>query len=183
MPPTPSLKSVDKALAGIAGLASKSAKLSAIEKRELKALAAKGMKPGRQGFTVADRVRCAWLIRKAGPESLPNVRIPRRLKRLLHLRENPADGPKVLPPIRSVLVQDPLERLDKLVPLRGKLLSEGQFEVQRSRILADPEIGTFGAADGTDPLDRLSKVARLETSSTITAEQAARVTEQILNAA
>jgi len=182
MPPTPSLKSVDKALAGIAGLASKSAKLSAAEKRELKALALKGIKPGRQGFSVADRARCAWLIRKAGPESLPNVKTPRWLRRLLRLAENPEQG-ALVPPIRAVPAQDPLARLDKLVPLRGKLLSEGQFELQRLKILADPEIGTFGVADGIDPLDRLSKVGQHETSGTITADQAARVTEQILDAA
>jgi hypothetical protein len=183
MPPTPSLKSVDKALAGIAGLASKSAKLSAAEKRELKALAVKGIKLGRQGFTVADRARCVWLIRKAGPESLPNVKVPRWLRKLLHLPAIPEEGASAPLPIRSAPAQDPLDRLDKLVPLRGKLLSEGQFGVQRSKILGDPEIGTFGVADGIDPLDRLSKVGQHESAGTLTADQAARVTEQILDAA
>jgi hypothetical protein len=123
------------------------------------------------------------LIRKAGPESLPNVTIPRWLRRLLRLSDSPKEGASVPPPIRSVPVQDPLERLDKLVPLRGKLISEGQFELQRLKILADPEIGTFGMAHGIDPLDRLSKVGQHESSGTITADQAARVTEQILDAA
>jgi hypothetical protein len=180
MPSTPSLTSVDKVLAGIAGLASKSAKLSAAEKRELKALAVKGVKPRRQGFTVADRARCAWLIRKAGPESLPHVKIPLRLRRLLRLRESPGDGPPDRPPIRDASSVDPLDRLDKLAPLRERVLSEAQFEVQRAKILADREIGTFGVAEGADPLDRLSKVGELESSGTITADQAAQVTEQIL---
>ena len=180
MPSTPSLKSVDKALVVIAGLAAKSAKLSPAEKRELRALTVKGTKQGRQGFTVADRARCAWLIRKAGPESLPQVRIPPRLRRLLRLSE-PPEAP-VRPPIREAALVDPLDRLDKLAQLRDKVLSEAQFEVQRSRILLDPEIGTFGTADGTDPLDRLSMVGQLESSGTITADQAAKVTEQILDA-
>jgi hypothetical protein len=182
MPSAPSLISVDKTLVVIAGLASKSAKLSAAEKRELKALAVKGTKRGRQGFTVADRARCAWLIRKAGPESLPEVRIPPWLRRLLRLRDTPEDNASVPPPIRSAPAVDPLDRLDKLAQLREKVLSEAQFEVQRSKILADPEIGKFGAADGIDPLDRLSKVGQLESSGTITADQAAQVTEQIIDA-
>jgi hypothetical protein len=180
MAPIPSLKSVDKALAGFAGLLCKSPNLSDDEKKALKALAAKGVKPGKQGFTVTDRAHCVWLIRKAGPERLPNVKIPPWLRKLLHLRER-SEGAPVLPPITPAPAQDPLDRLAKVAPLRGKNLSEAQFDLLRSKILADPEIGTFGTADGTDQLDRLSKVAQLESSGTITAQQAVRVTEQILD--
>src|SRR5690348_6865034 len=83
MPPRPTIRTFDKTLAGIGTLAAKSGKLSPGEKRELKALAAKGLKNGRQGWTMADRARCVWLIRKAGPESIPNIRIPKRLRALL----------------------------------------------------------------------------------------------------
>jgi hypothetical protein len=183
MAPTLPLTSVDKALAAVAALAAKSTKLSAAEKKELKALAAKSVKPGKQGLTMADRAHCCWLIRKAGPESLPNVKVPPGIKRRLHLPEGSENGQHVPPSIKPAPAQDPLDRLEKLVPLRGKILSDAQFDDQRARILADPTIGTFGTADGIDPLDRIGKVAQLESSGTITAQQSARVTEQILSAA
>jgi hypothetical protein len=148
MPSAPSLTSVDKTLVVIAGLASKSAKLSTAEKRELKALAVKGTKRGRQGFTVADRARCAWLIRKAGPESLPNVKIPPWLRRLLRLRESSEDGASVPPPIRSAPAVDPLDRLDKLAQLRERSFlrrssrssDQGSSPIQRSAGLAQRRV-------------------------------------------
>jgi hypothetical protein len=182
MPPRPSSAAFDKALAGIAGLASKSAKLSPAEKRELKALAVKGMKTGKQGFTMSDRARCVWLIRKAGPEKLPNIKIPPRLRKLLGLLPE-GDEPQETPePLRGGNASlDPLDRLEKLGRLRGKPLTEAQFGTQRSRILADPLIGQFGEADGADPLDRLTRVGEFEASGVLTAKQAAQVTQQILD--
>jgi hypothetical protein len=177
---TPSLNSLDKALAAAAGLASKSAKLSPAEKRELRALAAKGAKRGRAGLTMADRARCIWLIRKAGPEKIPDVRLPKRVKPLLGLN---GDTPESSAPLRQPdPTVDPLDRLEKLGRLRGKPLSDEQFERQRSRILEDPAIGTFGTGDGVDPLDRLTRVSELEASGILTSDQAADLTERILDA-
>ena len=179
--PRPSSAAFDKALAGVAGLASKSAKLTPAEKRELKALAVKGVKKGKQGFTMSDRARCIWLIRKAGPEKLPNIKIPPRLRKLIGL---PPEGDEAMEPepLRGgASTVDPLERLEKLGQLRGKVLTEPQFEAQRERILADASIAQFGESDGVDPLDRLTRVGELEASGVLTAEQSAQVTEQILN--
>lgn len=177
----PTSAAIDKALAGVAGLASKSAKLSAVEKRELKALAVKGMK-GNQGFTMSDRARCIWLIRKAGPETLPNIKIPPKLRKLLG-RSSGGAGEEPPELVRGgAPYVDPLDRLDKLGRLRGNVLAEGQFDAQRARILADPWIAHFGAAEGADPLDRLTRVGDLESSGVLTADQAARLTEQILDA-
>lgn len=178
MPLYPTSAAIDKALAGVAGLASRSAKLSPGEKRELKALAVKGMKK----FTMSDRARCIWLIRKAGPEKLPNIKIPPKLRKLLRLS---SEGGGEEPPeaLRGGAPSvDPFDRLDKLGRLRGNVLAEAQFDAQRSRILADPWIARFGAADGADPLDRLTRVGELESSGVLTADQAARLTEQILDA-
>ena len=182
MPSLPTSAAIDKALAGIAGLASKSAKLSPVEKRELKALAVKGMKKGNQGFAMSDRARCIWLIRKAGPEKLPNIKIPPKLRKLLGL--SPEGGGEEPPEaVRGGAPSvDPLDRLDKLGRLRGNVLAETQFDAQRARILADPLIAHFGAAEGADPLDRLTRVGDLESTGVLTADQAARLTEQILDA-
>ena len=182
MPPRPTTAAVDKALAGVAGLASKSAKLSTAEKRELKALAVKGMKKGKLGFTMADRARCIWLIRKAGPEKLPNIKIPPKLKKLLGMPSERGTEKEPEPPRGGAPSVDPLDRLEKLGRLRGNVLAEAQFDAQRSRILADPSIGLFGADDGVDPLDRLTRVGELESSGVLTGDQAARLTEQILDA-
>jgi hypothetical protein len=178
---TPSLTAFDKALVAAAGLASKSAKLSPTEKRELKSLAVKGTKRGRQGFTMTDRARCVWLIRKAGPD---NLKLPRRLRKLLRLPDGGEETASMPAPLRGAIpTVDPLDRLDKLGRLRGNVLSEAQFDVQRARILADPAIGTFRAEDGADALDRLRRVGELQSAGVITAEQAARLIEQILDAA
>jgi hypothetical protein len=177
---TLSLNSLDKALVAAAGLASKSAKLSPPQKKELRALAAKGAKGGRQGFTMADRARCAWLIRKAGPEKIPDVRLPKRVKRLLGLD---GDTTELSPPLlQADPTVDPLDRLEKLAALRGKPLSEEQFQRQRSKILDDATIGTFGTGNGVDPLDRLTRVGELEASGILTSDQAADLTERILDA-
>lgn len=182
MPPRPSPAAFDRALAGVGGLASKSAKLSAPEKGELEALVVKGVKKDKQGFTMSDRARCIWLIRKAGPERLPNVKVPPRLRRLLGLP--PEDDTPPLRPVRGGPPSvDPLDRLEKLGQLRGNVLTETQFESQRARILADPSIGDFGGAEGADPLDRLTRVGRLEGLGVLTADQAAQITERILDAA
>jgi hypothetical protein len=183
MPRTPSLSALDKALAIAAGLASKSTKLSPAEKRELRALAAKGAKRGRQGLTMADRARCAWLIRKAGPETVPDIRLPERLKRVLGLTEpvkHTTEPPYLLG--RTDPAVDPIDRLEKLGRLRGKPLTDEQFDRQRSRILMDPAIGSFGMDDGVDPLDRLTRVGELEAAGILTSDQAAELTERILDA-
>lgn len=172
MPPTPSLAAFDRALLAVAGLAAASPRLSAAERRELAKLAA----AGGNSLTMADRARCAGLIRKAAPETLPDVRIPPRLRKLL--RPDPAPR-QLRGPAPTV---DPLDRLVKLGRLRGTVLSEAQFEGQRARILADPAIGAFGAAEGVDPLDRLTQVGALEAAEILEPEQAARLTEQILDA-
>lgn len=183
MRPTPSLNALDKALVAAAGLASKSAKLSPAEKRELRALAVKGAKRGRQGFTMADRARCAWLIRKAGPEKLPKVRVPARVKRILGMTESNEDTTTAPPaPRRAGLTVDPLDRLEKLGRLRGKPLTDEQFDRQRSRILEDAAVGSFGADDGVDPLDRLTRVGELEAAGVLTSDQAAELTERIVDA-
>lgn len=186
MPPRPSPAAFDRALAGVGGLASKSGKLSPADKGELEALVVKGVKQGKQGFTMSDRARCIWLIRKAGPERLPNVKVPPRLRRLLGLP--PEDGteddtPPLLPVRGGPPSVDPLDRLEKLGQLRGNVLTETQFESQRARILADSSIGDFGGAEGADPLDRLTRVGQLEGLGVLTADQAAQITEQILDAA
>lgn len=178
MPSHPTSAAIDKALAGVAGLAGKSAKLSPAEKRELKALAVKGLKK----FTMSDRARCIWLIRKSGPEKLPNIKIPPRLRKLLGFSSG-GGGEEPPGSLRGGAPSvDPLDRLEKLGRLRGNVLAEGQFDAQRSRILADPLIAHFGAAEGADPLDRLTRVGELESSGVLTADQAARLTEQILDA-
>jgi hypothetical protein len=180
MPRTPSLNALDKALVVAAGLASKSAKLSPAEKKELGRLAAKGG----HGLTMADRARCAWLIRKAGPEKLPDIKLPQRLKRILGLTDPHAPTTEPGPPLRrGDATVDPLDRLEKLGRLRGKPLSDEQFARQRAKILADPAIGAFGTGDGVDPLDRLTRVGELEAAGVLTSDQAAQVTERILDAA
>src|SRR4051812_22114943 len=129
---TPSLNDLDKALAIVAGLAAKSAKLSAAEKQELKALAVKGAKRGQQGLTMVDRARCAWLIRKAGPEKLPELpKLPRGVRRLLRLPAPEQNSTEPSPPLRQIDAVDPLDRLEKLGGLRGKPLTEAQFDGQR----------------------------------------------------
>lgn len=178
MPKTPSTAVLDKALVAIAGLACKSAKLSPAEKPELKALVAKGAKAGK--FNMTDRARCIWLIRKAAPENIPNVRVPDRVKRVLGLGNGHDES--LPPPTRERPLTDPLDRLEKLGELRGRPLTDSQFAGQRERVLADPLMSSFGSDEKVDPLDRLTKVARLEEAGILTADQAARVTEQILNA-
>jgi hypothetical protein len=177
------ISSLDKALVAVAVLAAKSAKLSPAEKRELKALATKGAKPGRAGFSHAERARCVWLIRRAGPESIPNLPpLPPWLRRLLHLGLDEKDDGGDRPLLRGTSTEDPLSRLEKLATLRGVVLSEAQFELQRTRLLGDPTIGTFGLADGVDPYDRLKRVGDLEVAGVLTKEQAGLIVEQVLDA-
>jgi hypothetical protein len=175
---TPSFKDIDKALVVAAGLAAKSAKLSSEEKQELQALAVKG----ETGLAMVDRARCAWLIRKAGPEKLP--KLPKRARRLLGLPAPGEDSTEPSAPLRRIdPAVDPLDRLEKLGGLRGKPLTEAQFDRQRSKILADPAIGIFGTDDGLDPLDRVTRVGELEAADLLTSDQAADLTDRILDAA
>ena len=69
----------------------------------------------------------------------------------------------------------------KLGSLRATVLTEEQFHAQRARILADPAIGIYSDEPGSDPLDRLTKVAQLQDQGVLTAGQATDLTEQILN--
>jgi len=174
------MAALDRTLAALGLLASKSAKLSPAEKRELRALAGKAGKSGRQGLGHADRARTIWLIRKAAPERMPNVDVPPRLRKLLRMGRAEHEERRSL---RSAPATDPLDRLEKLGSLRGKLLTQEQFEAQRARILAAPAIGSYIGEDGSDPLDRLSKVSQLREQEVLTAEQAADLTEQILGGA
>src|SRR4051794_24115471 len=104
MPRRPSLATIDKALVAVAGVASKSAKLSSTEKRELRALAAKGAKSGRQGWTITDRARCIWLLRKAGPENVPIPEWVRNRIGSIGSTSGNADHPS--PPVRRPLESD-----------------------------------------------------------------------------
>lgn len=157
MPKSPSVTSLDRALVALAVLASKSAKLSPTEKTELRALGRKGAKSGNQGFGMADRARCIWLLRKAGPERLPSIEIPVRLKKLLKLDSGAAQP--AAPAIRERPSVDPLDRLKTLGDLRGKPLTEAQFSAQRDLILADPLVASYGAGDDIDPLERRRRSA------------------------
>lgn len=177
MPPKPNLARVDKALLLAAGLAAKSGKLSAREKAELRALVVKGAKRGAQGWNTADRLRCMWLIKKAGPEALPKGEVPDWLRKLL--RRSSAAGED---PVRERAGVDPLTRLVKLGELRGAVLSEEQFASQVTKVMSDPFMPTYGAADGVDPLDRLSKVGELQSLGVLTEAQASALTSQILDA-
>lgn len=178
MPKTPSTAAIDRALMGIGGLASKSVKLSAAEKTELEALVKRGAKSGKLGM--ADRARLIWLIRKAGPESIPDLRIPPQVKKLLKLKRN--GNPEAAKTIREAPKVDPLDRLEKLGALRGRPLSDAQFVAQRDLLAADPHIASFRGDADADPLDRLMKVAQLQEAEILTPEQSARITEQILEA-
>lgn len=182
--PSVSLTSFDKALVATAGLASKSVRLSPAEKRELKTLAAKGAKSGRSGFTMADRARCIWLIRRAGPDQIPEVKVPKPLRRLVGklTERSPShtEAPRLLRQADPTV--DPLDRVEKLGRLRGQPLTEEQFQRQLTKILDDPSISAFGVDDGADPFDRLTRVSALETSGVLTPEQAAAIVEEILDA-
>jgi len=180
MPPVkPSTANLDKGLVFVAGFAVKSARLSDGEKKELKALTTKGSKKGRLGFNASDRARCIWLIRKAGPETIPTGRVPGWLLRIFRFAKK---SPDILPVRELAPTIDPLDRLEKLGRLRGAPLSDEQFATQVSRVLKNPGIATFGADLGTDALDRLSRVGELETSGVLTPEQAAELTQRILDA-
>ena len=124
-----------------------------------------------------ERARCAWLVRKAAPGVPPWVRDRIDSRRAA---PGPPPLPESVPPAPAGV--DPLDRLEKLGSLRERVLTEPQFEAQRARILADPGIAAFGAAEGVEPLDRLARVGALQEAGVLTADQGARLTEQILDA-
>lgn len=180
MPPVKrSTANLDRGLVFVAGFAVKSAKLSDGEKQELEALATKGRKKGKSGFNVSDRARCIWLIQKAGPETIPTGKVPKWLLRIFGFGRK---TPDILPLGEPPPMVDPLDRLEKLGRLRGAPLSDEQFATQVSRVIRDPGMTTFGADQGTDALDRLSRVGELEASGVLTPEQGAELTQRILDA-
>ena len=117
---------VDRGILLAASVAVRSPKLTPAEKRELRTLIKKhgGRGAARSGWSMADRARCAWLVRKALPETLrpPKPGVP--------------DG--ALPPGRPYDV-DPLDRLEKLAALHERgVLTDAEFAREKQKILGAP---------------------------------------------
>lgn len=167
----------DKALLYASELAVRSGKLSDKDKAELRRLITKGRKKGKQGWSLSDRTRCLYLVRKAGPEDL---KLPEWMRRILGLGREGDLGDTEPVPIRSSSDTDPLERLMKLGDLRDReVVAPEQFELQRAQLLADQTIAAYGEVDH---LDRLSLLGDLKARQIITEEQFDRVRSRILDA-
>lgn len=117
---------VDRGILLAASVAVRSPKLTPAEKRELRTLIKKhgGRGAARSGWSMADRARCAWLVRKALPETL---RAPK-----------PGGPDGALPPGRPYDV-DPLDRLEKLAALHERgVLTDAEFAREKQKILGAP---------------------------------------------
>lgn len=117
---------VDRGILLAASVAVRSPKLTPAEKRELRTLIKKhgGRGAARSGWSMADRARCAWLVRKALPETL---RPPK-----------PGGPDGALPPGRPYDV-DPLDRLEKLAALHERgVLTDAEFAREKQKILGAP---------------------------------------------
>jgi Short C-terminal domain len=118
---------VDRGILLAASVAVRSPKLTPAEKRELRTHIKKhgGRGAARSGWSMADRARCVWLVRKALPEALPG-------------RPKPGSPDGVLPPGRPYDV-DPLERLEKLAALHERgVLTDAEFTREKQKILGAP---------------------------------------------
>ncbi len=171
-PPDP-IKLFDRALLGGAAAAAASPKLTTAEKKHLGTLVTKSRSA--KGWTMAERMECIGLVRKAAPEKLP--KLPKViLDRLPGGRVEPA-------PVRQLSDADPLDRLSKAADLRGEVLTEEQFVVRRDAILTMPGLAEWGLQDGVDPLDRVSAAHALLGRGALTEEQFSMVRQAILDAA
>lgn len=173
--PKDSLKRLDREVLGKAArLVAVSPLLTPEEREELLELAHKALTTRAfAGIGYTGRFRTIRLIRKAGPETLPND-VPPAVRRLLRMR-----GETEATLNRHVTPDDPLTRIEKLHALRGKPLSEEQYAGQLAKIIGDSALPAHAAAD---QLDRLAKVHELHESGALTDEQATTVTSLILDA-
>jgi hypothetical protein len=119
--PTNLPRHVDRGILLAATVAARSPKLTPAEKRELGALVKKhrGRNAARSGWSMADRGRCVWLVRKAMPETIGR---PKPLP--------PGDAPAP----RQASDVDPLDRLEKLAALHERgVLTDAEFAREKQK--------------------------------------------------
>ena len=173
--PKDALKRFDREILGrTAQFAAVSPLLDPEEREELQELARKAMTTRAfAGIGHTARFRTIQLIRKAGPETLPND-VPPAVRRLLGVR-----GETEATLNRHATTEDPLTRIERLHRLRGKPLSEEQYARELVKIMGDPALPAYAAGD---QVDRLAKVHELHESGALTDDQVTTITALILDA-